>query len=442
MLLHAVWRRAALLLLVSLLPAARPAAAQGQGPAARDSVTVIRAGRLVDVESGASRANQIVVVRDGKIAAIGAEGRVAVPAGATVVDLSGSTVLPGLMDAHAHLCLTVHLRRDAGSYFYTTLNDPDAARAVHGVINARAMLRAGFTTVRDIGNEGNYACVPVARAAAAGRIDGPTMLTAGRIIAPYGGQFQLQPDKKEALGQPEYAFADTRDEIVKAVRENLHYGARVIKLVVDDQPYIYSTEDIRAAVEEAGRAGVKVATHVWTAAGAHAAAAVPGLASLEHLNGITDADLAVAKKNGITAVFTPFPEWMLRAFRDSTGAGEEYRAEIDRLRAGYRIGVPIAFGTDAIHAMPGHDRGTLAMTWIDSYVAAGIPPEALLRMMTVNAARLFGVEKERGTLAPGMAADLVAVPADPLRDVQALKRVHFVMKDGRVVRHDARAVGR
>ena len=411
-----------------LVTSSAPARAQAPDTAA---VIAIRAGRLVDPATGAVARDQVILVRGQKIAAVGPN--VAVPEGTPVVDLSRETVLPGLFDAHTHLCMTVQMQRDAGNYYYTTLNDPVAARAVDGVINARDMLQAGFTTVRDVGNEGNYACSAVRRAIEQGRIPGPTLLNAGRIIAPYGGQFHLQPDKKEQLAEPEYYFADTRDELLKAVRENAHYGARVIKLVVDDQPYIYSVEDIRFVVQEARRMNLKVATHVWTKAGAHNAAAA-GVASLEHLNGVSDEDLAVAKKNGVVAVFTPFPEWVLREFRDRLKAGKEYEQELDRLRAGIRVGVTIAFGSDAIHALPGYDRGSLAITWVDSYKAAGMPAKAILQAMTINAARLLGVESERGAIRPGLAADIIAVPADPTDDIAALKQVNFVMKDGRVVR--------
>jgi imidazolonepropionase-like amidohydrolase len=395
------------------------------------TLVAIRAGRLLDPATGTVTRNQVILVKGRRIDAIGAS--VAIPSGTPVIDLSSKTVLPGLFDAHTHLCMTVRLRRDGANYYYTTLNDPEAARAVDGVINARDMLNAGFTTVRDVGNEGNYACTSVRRAIDQGRLPGPTMLNAGRIIAPYGGQFQLQPDKKEALAVPEYYFADSRDELLKAVRENAHYGARVIKLVVDDQPYIYSVEDIRFVIEEAKRMGLKVAAHVWTREGAHNAAAA-GVASLEHLNGISNEDLALARKNGVVAVFTPFPEWVLRQFRDTARAKKEYDQEIDRLRAGLRAGVTIAFGTDAIHALPDYDRGTLTMTWVDSYKAAGMTPRAILQAMTITAARLLGVAEERGALKPGLAADIIAVAGNPADDIDALKQVDFVMKDGRVIK--------
>ncbi len=155
---------------------------------------------------------------------------------------------------------------------------------------------------------------------------------------------------------------------------------------------------------------------------------------MEHLNGIADEDLAVAKRNGVVAVFTPFPASVLKLFRGEVKGQQEYDQEIDRLRAGYKAGVTIAFGTDAIHDLPGTTRGSLSITWIDSYADAGLPPRAILQAMTINAARLLGVEKERGTIAPGMAADIIAAAGDPLADARVLKQVHFVMKNGKVIK--------
>ena len=296
------------------------------------SAFVIRAGVLVDPESGTATTNQTIVVESGKIRAVGTDLVVAAVPGATVIDLSRFTVMPGVFDAHTHLCMDVNLRRDSGSYFFTTLQDPDSYRAIQGVVNARDMLEAGFTTVRDVGNEGNYACSSVRRAVEEGKIAGPTILNAGRIIAPFGGQFHLQPEKR-GLGEPEYFFADTRDEMRKAIRENIHFGARLIKLVVDDQRYIYSSDDIKFMVDEAAQSGLKVAAHVWTRAGAHNAA-VAGVASMEHLNGAADEDIELAKRNGVTAVFTPFPKASLEQFSSPGDAASEYAREIDRLRSG------------------------------------------------------------------------------------------------------------
>jgi imidazolonepropionase-like amidohydrolase len=392
---------------------------------------VIRAGAIIDPEAGVLARNQTILVEGGRITSVGTT--VSEPSGATVIDLSRSTVMPGLFDVHTHMCMDVNVARDAGNYFHTVLHDPDSYRALQGAANARSMLDAGFTTLRDVGNEGNYACVSLRQAIERKLMMGPTMLTAGRIVAPYGGQFQLQPDRPAIVGA-EYFFADTRDEMVKAVRENAHYGARLIKIVVDDQRYIYSPEDVKFIVDEAARAGLKVAAHVWTRAGAHSAAAA-GVASMEHLNGAAEEDLALAKKNGVTAVFTPIPEVILRMFRaDGGGARQEYDEEIAQLRKGYHIGIPIAFGSDAILERPGLTRGQTSLEWIDSYVDAGLPPPAILKAMTTNAARLMGVEKDRGAIRAGMAADIIATPENPLERIDTLKKVSFVMKDGEVVR--------
>lgn len=397
-------------LLIPLLLAGTAAAVQAQ-------TIAIRAGRLIDPESGTASRNQVVLIESGLIKAVG--GNVTIPANATLIDLSNATVLPGLFDMHTHLCLAVKAPRDAGKYYYTTLNDPDSARAIDGVVNARTMLESGFTTVRDIGNEGHFACASVRRAIDRKMVPGPTMFNAGRIIAPYGGQFFLQPDKTN-LAEPEYFFADTRDEMVKAIRENIHYGATVIKIVVDDQRYIYSTDDIRFMVDEAGRAGLKLAAHAWTHQGAHNAA-MAGVASIEHGFAMTDEDLEIAKKNNVVLVGTEY-----LGLRDAKARPQW----VDRLRRAYKIGVTMAYGTDVIDEVEGQTRGTLSISGIDPWIEAGIPPKVLLQAMTMNAARLLGVANERGAIRTGMAADIIATTSNPLEDPNALKKVVFVMKGG------------
>src|SRR5262245_18616510 len=258
-------------------------------------VIAVKAGKLVDPEAGTAAVNQIILVEGQTIKAVGAD--VKIPAGATIIDLSDRTVLPGLFDAHTHLCMTTRQERDAGRYFFTTLLDSNAYRAIQGVANARAMLESGFTTVRDVGNAGNYVDSDLRRSIDEGLVPGPTIINAGRIIAPYGGQFQMQPDKP-GLGNPEYFYADTRDELKKGVRENIHYGAQVIKIVVDDQRYIYSVDDIKFVIEEAARAGVRVAAHCWTEQGARNAAEA-GVASIEHGVAISNDALEIAKRNGV-----------------------------------------------------------------------------------------------------------------------------------------------
>lgn len=385
-------------------------------------ITAIKAGRLVDTESGTVKTNQVLLVENGKIKSIGEN--INIPAGAAIIDLSKSTVLPGLFDMHTHLCMDVIKERDHGNYYFTSLLDPDSFRAIEGVVNARTMLESGFTTARDVGNEGNYACVSVRRAIQRGMVPGPTFYTAGRIIAPYGGQFHLQPEKQN-LAEPEYFFADTRDEMVKAIRENIHYGALLIKIVVDDQRYIYSPEDIKFMVDEAARAGLKVAAHCWTRAGAHNAA-LAGVASIEHGFDMPDEDLALAKKNGVVLVGTDYIA--------IDASPKNHLQWIDRLKRANKIGVTMAYGTDATDEHPGQTRGTEAISGIDPWVEAGVSPKVLLQAMTINAARLLGVEKERGLLREGLAADIIAVADNPLENINTLKKVSFVMKNGNVIK--------
>src|SRR6266436_2064304 len=385
-------------------------------------VIVIKAGKVIDPETGKTSVNQIILVEGKKIKEIG--GNVVIPQEAKIVDLSKATVSPGLFDAHTHLCLSVIPSRDHGNYYFTTLLDTTGFREIEGVANGMAMLQSGFTTVRDIGNAGNYADTDVRRAIEAGWVQGPTVVNAGIIIAPYGGQFHLQPEKKD-LATPEYLFADTRDEMRKAIRQNIHFGAKFIKIVVDDQPYIYSVDDIRFMVEEAHAAGVKLAAHCWTHAGAHNAAEA-GVDSIEHGYKMTDEDLQLAKKNNVMLVGTEFTEKMSDA--------EDHKIWVDRLRRAYKIGVNMAFGTDVDLAIPSETRGTLAIDYIQSWVEAGVPATDTLRAMTVNAARLLGVDQERGFLKPGMAADIIAAPENPVENIQTLRKVSFVMKDGNIIK--------
>ena len=193
-------------------------------------VTAIKAGKLVAPETGTTATDQIILIEGQKIKAIGAN--LPIPQGANVIDLSNATVLPGLFDAHTHLCSNMQYQWDAGDYLVHSLNWRTGMRAIIGIVNARAMLDAGFTTVRDVGNAGDYADADLAKAVGWDMVPGPTIIVAGRIIAPFGGQF-VKPVPKQVLDNPEYLFADSRDELRKAIRENIYYGAKVIKLVVD-----------------------------------------------------------------------------------------------------------------------------------------------------------------------------------------------------------------
>lgn len=242
-------------------------------------VLAIKAGKLLDPATATITTDQVIIVENGKIKTVGA--KLQIPAGANVIDLSNSTVMPGLFDAHTHLCGVTNIRWDTGDFLFMNLRRRTGFRAIQGIVHAREMLEAGFTTVRDVGNSGDYADVDVRHAVEDGLVPGPTIIVAGRIIGPFGGQFELTPDKSVLEKNSEYLFADTRDEMKKAIHENIYYGARVSKIVVDAQRYIYSTDDIKFIIEEAARAGLKVAAHCQTKAGEHNAAEA-GVASIEH----------------------------------------------------------------------------------------------------------------------------------------------------------------
>ena len=400
---------------------------------AQAQLTAIRAGKIVDPETGSVSANQIILIEGQDIKAIGSD--LAIPPNTPVTDLSKFTVMPGMMDAHAHLCMNTQHKRDAGRYFFTTLLDSNAKRAIQGAVNARSMLEYGFTTVRDIGNEGNYACVEVRRMINSGEIDGPLFITAGRIIAPYGGQFHLQPDKQN-LAEPEYLFADTRDEIKKAIRQNLHYGATVIKLVVDDQQYIYSVDDIKFAIEEAHAAGVKLAAHAWTAAGALNAAKA-GVDSIEHAVAITDEALAIARQNNVAIVPIPFTE--RDAVLSGTPGGNKDANErmfIDPVRRAHKAGVTMVWGPDVIFNTKEFPRGKVSIDTVDEWKMTGIPNLVVLQALTTNAAKVIGVEKSRGRLKPGFRADIIAVRDNPLEKIETVKDVVFVMRNGKIYKKD------
>jgi len=398
-------------------------------------VTAIRAGQLVDPATGTATRNAVILVEGGKIQAVGPS--VAVPPNARLVDLSGKTVLPGLFDVHTHLCLGIKTQGGNGlpellrSLLAATAIETDAYRAIQGVANARDMLRAGFTTVRDVGNAGNYADTALRRAIEDGLVPGPTVVNAGRIITPYGGQYHGLPPTRADIAQPEYLYADTPDEMRKAVRENIAFGATVIKIVVDDQPYLYTVDDVRTLVREAAAGGLKVAAHCASDAGARIAAE-GGVASVEHAYRATTPTLELMKSKGTFLVGTDFT----RQAAHEMGMDEYHGWVVERLKRAYAVGVPVAFGTDVVFEMPGETRGTLSIEFVTSFVEAGVTPAQILRAMTVDAAKLLGMEKERGAIAPGYDADIVATPDNPLEKIDTVRHVGFVMKNGRIVRND------
>ena len=395
-------------------------------------VTVITAGTLINPETGTQENNQTILIEAGKIKAIGQD--LEVPGNATRIDLSHEAVFPGLIDAHTHLLANVDAKWDLGDFWIMALQRRPGWRAIQGAQHAKEMLEAGFTTVRDVGNSGDHLDTDLEKAIRFGVVPGPTMVFSGRIIAPFGGQFWDTPSDPKLLDNPEYLFADSHDEMRKAVRENIYWGARVIKIVVDGKRYAYSADDIRFIVDEAANAGVKVAAHVQTERGARAAIEA-GVASIEHGWVLTDEDLALAKKKHVVLVSTDFTITELIADgMEPDAAKTTHDRYVARLKRASEAGVDIVFGTDVMADVKGKTRGQLAMEYIDSFQEADVPAIEILRAMTTRASALLGIEKQRGAIRVGMAADLVATPINPLQDVNGLKSINFVMKDGQVWR--------
>jgi imidazolonepropionase-like amidohydrolase len=400
------------------------------GAVAAAQVTAIKAGRLVDPETGTTASNQVLLVEKGKFTAIGST--VAIPAGAEVIDLSALTVLPGLVDAHNHLALTYKEEPERNSYYITSMLDPTPLRAIQAVSNGIQMLAAGFTIIRDMGNNGNYADVALRQAIEQGWVPGPTIIPSGLIIGGMGGQFAPTPEmaKDHRIVYPEYIEADTPDEIVKAVRQNALFGARVIKICVDCKPWGYTADEIRLVIREAAKAGLKVEGHVQTVDGGKRAVDA-GIWSIAHDRGMTD---ELHKQMALKSVWRAGTETPISLVGHTTQ--QRYDFTVASLHNAWENKVPLTFSTDADYYVPGKTRGEVAIEFIETWKAAKIPDVDILRAMTIGGYRVSETEKVRGPIKVGMFADLIAVPGNPIERIDALRDVKFVMKNGMVFKRD------
>lgn len=392
---------------------------------AHAQVTALRAGHLVDPETGTAAASQVILIENGKFSAIGAN--LVIPAGADVVNLSDYWISPGLVDAHNHLALTYKEEPEHNSYYLTSVLDSTALRAIQAVSNGITMMSAGFTVVRDLGNNANYADTALRVAIEQGWIPGPTMINSGLIIGGFGGQFTPVPER-ESLIYPEYLNADTPDEIIKAVRRNILFGAKVIKICVDCKSYGYTVDEMKLFVAEAAKSGLRVAGHVQTHVGAMRAIEA-GIWSIEHSGALDDeAHKAMARK-GIWRVGTETP---LTDYHTGTSpqSQDRYHRQEEGLKNAYANQVKMAFSTDADYYIAGMTRGQVVIDFLKSWKDADIPAKEILKIMTVNGYRVTEIYPVRGPIKVGLPADLIAIRENPLENIDTLRDVRYVMKDG------------
>lgn len=421
---------AVLLGVASLAPGAF---AQGQAP-----VVAIKAGRLLDPETGTLAANQTILVEGERIKAVGTD--VAIPKGAQVIDLSGLVVMPGLVDAHTHMALTYKEVPENSVYYLTYVLDSSPLRAIQAASNGIQLLSSGFTVVRDVGNNALYADVALRAAIEQGWLPGPTVIPSGPMIGSTGGQYWPTPEmyRGHDIMYPEYIDADTPDELVKAVRQNMLFGAKTIKLCVDCKPWGYSVEDMKLVVREAAKGGCLVDGHVQTPEGAQRAIDA-GIHIISHGRALTPEHHRQMAEKGIFLAGTDTP------FTPYHGDAEAFKTTVAKLKSAYQKKVLLTFSTDMDYwnermkddkTGEWMSRGQLTIDFLRTWKAAGIPPPDALRAFTINGYRAAGVIGERGPIKPGLYADLIAVSASPLDDLDALRDVRFVMKNGTVFKRD------
>ena len=410
------------------------------------AVTVIRAGVLIDGKSDQPRRDQVIVIRGNRIESVSDAATAKIPAGANTVDLSHATVLPGFIDSHTHIFLQGE-EPDQGGYDQNILRYPLALRAARATVAARRALEQGFTTLRDVETEGaGYGDIGIKQAIEGGYIPGPRLFVATRAISTTGG-YNLEGYAPE-LEMPKGAqIVDGPVEARKAAREQLDHGADWLKVYMTHRSWVgkkgelisqptLTVEELKAIVDEAHGWGKKVACHAYNGIGLQRALD-GGCDSIEHGLEITDAQIAQMVKQGTWYCPT------LAAYYHDWAPADTPNGQRDRKRVSehgvsfnkaLKAGVKIVFGTDM-----GGIVWTEAMAQEFPRMAEfGMSPMEIIKSATSRAAEMLDMTGQIGVVAPGAYADIAAVNGDPLKDINVLGAVTFVMKDGGVFKNDVK----
>jgi imidazolonepropionase-like amidohydrolase len=403
-------------------------------------ITYIRAGRLFTATSDTVRENMVIVLSGDRIQSVAPASAATIPAGATVIDLSRATVLPGLIDCHTHLGSRAD-RYDEIYYFKTT----PFQSAFAGVVHARKTLEAGFTTVRDVGSL-PFLAVDLRNSVNEGFITGPRIVASGPGISITGGHGDINnfsPQTRVTMfpDERDFGIADGVDQIRHVVRAQVKYGVDVIKILATggvlskgDSPGApqFTFEELRAAAEEAHMAGRKIAAHAHGTQGIKNAI-LAGIDSIEHASLIDDEGIRLAKEHGTYLVMDIYNDDYILGKAIEFGLPKENvekekmvgRTQRENFEKAFKAGARMAFGTDA--GVYPHGDNAKQFFYMVKY---GMTPAQAIRSATSSAADLLGRSKDVGTVEAGKYADLIAVSSDPLADVRALENVGFVMKGG------------
>jgi imidazolonepropionase-like amidohydrolase len=412
-----------------------PVAAQTQPATATSHAIVLHAARLLEVKSGRLVKPGEVLVQGERIVEVGSS--VKRPAGAEVIDLGDCTLMPGLIDAHVHLFL------HPGAEDLQTVQESVPQRTIKALLAARDDLMAGFTAERDMGTEGaGSADTAVRNAIDDGAVPGPRMRISGNAINILGGHEDAIGYNPEQHVLPNATYANNKDELMAAMREQFKEGADFIKIYETGPDtvkngqfstiYQYTEAELSAAVEEAARVGKRVAVHATGEPGTLFAARA-GVASIDHANQLSDETMRLMREKQIFAVptFTIFEYFADHAETPARAAHEHQMLDlkVQEFRKQIAAGVPMAVGSD-VGPFP---HGTQARE-LELMVKYGMSPLAVLQADLLNGAKLLGWDGQIGALEAGYLADIVAVSGDPLQDIGVVEKVSFVMKSGVVYR--------